>query len=233
MPSGALTKLTGRNQLSDERTNSVVAVERSVALNVGPSGVEQHPMDQVVLRVADEGVAVERLGVGGAAVDRDARRRRRRRGGWRRADSAERSPWAIRRLERICRQRSSGLIRKIGTGPPAMFAIAAARAGTGSAPGFERQHGVEQRLRLVAEEAVAPVVERVAELDRAGDRLECARSTGSKRKSACSTRDRSGVRVVGAADLAAVARRRAVDLVVEPPRQVVDASPAGSACRTR
>ena len=36
----------------------------------------------------------------------------------------------------------------------------------------ERQDRVQQRLRLAAEEPVAPVVERVAELDRAGDRLE-------------------------------------------------------------
>ena len=40
------------------------------------------------------------------------------------ADSAERSPCAIRRLERICRHRSIGLIRKMGTDPPAMFSIA-------------------------------------------------------------------------------------------------------------
>ena len=58
MPSGALTKFTGRNQLSDERTNSVFASARS-ARNVGPVGVELHPVDQVVLGVADEDVAVD------------------------------------------------------------------------------------------------------------------------------------------------------------------------------
>jgi hypothetical protein len=54
-------------------------------------------------------------------------------------------PCAIRRLERICRQRSIGLIRKIGTDPPAMScttegkAISGFRASSRSGnTGFER-----------------------------------------------------------------------------------------------
>ena len=74
MPSGALTKLTGRNQLSDERTNSVACSRGPrTALNVGPSGNENPPMNQVILCVADEDIAVEFGGVRIAAINGYAR----------------------------------------------------------------------------------------------------------------------------------------------------------------
>ena len=60
VPSGALTKLTGRNQVSVEATNS--------APRVGPTGAEGHavgldghPVDQVVGDLAEEEVAAIRL----------------------------------------------------------------------------------------------------------------------------------------------------------------------------
>ena len=74
MPSGAFTKFTGRNQLSDERTNSVACSRGPrIGLERRPVGHEDPPMDQVVLGVADEDVPVELRGIGAAAIDRHAR----------------------------------------------------------------------------------------------------------------------------------------------------------------
>ena len=83
------------------------------------------------------------------------------------------------------------------------------------------QDDVLGRVADVAEEAVAPVVEGVAEPGAAGDRLEAARRRVEAEVAA------AGRPIGGASgrsrgpDLAAVARRRAVDRVVEAPVQVV------------
>ena len=77
-------------------------------------------MDEVVLGVADDRVAVKARRIGVAAIDRnpgagvddvmtDAR-----------VERIARCK-AIRRLERMCRQRSIGLMRKMGTLPPPML----------------------------------------------------------------------------------------------------------------
>ena len=186
-------------------------------------GRELHPVDQVVLRVADEGIAAEGLGVGGAPVDRDPGRRvddmMAGARGFGRAlavrDPTARPdlPPALQRADPVDRHRIARHVRD------------RLRHGQVGVPRqvFERQHGVEQRPRLAAEEAVAEVVERRAELDRAGDGLE-HQGLGVEAEVGVLDVDRSGLRVIGAADLASVERRRAVDLVVEPERQVVHSS---------
>ena len=72
VPSGALTRLTGRNQRSDDRTNSVFASARS-DLNVTPSGRQRAAMNQVILRVRYENIPVVFRRVRASAVDRHAR----------------------------------------------------------------------------------------------------------------------------------------------------------------
>ena len=223
MPSGAFTKLTGRNQLSDERTNSVFAVDAR-RLERRAVGRERHAVDQVVLRVADEGIAAKVLGVGGAAVDRHP-------GG--RVDDmvagargfgralAVRDPAARPDLPPALERADPD-----GSAPgcPPRSRSPAARAGTGSAPGFRAaaRRGATAATRCTGSGCrsrrtslpnwIVPVT------------VSNARVTGSKRKSRAVDVDRLGLRVIGAANLAAVDRRRAVDLVVEPERQVVDAS---------
>ena len=77
-----------------------------------------------------------------------------------------------------------------------------------------------QRLRFVAHEAVSPIVERIAELLRSGDRLEFA-GDRIEAEVVVIDRNRLGVGAVAGADLAAVPGRRTIDLVIESPLQIV------------
>src|SRR5262245_18168624 len=83
------------------------------------------------------------------------------------------------------------------------------------------QDDVRQWVRLVAQTPVPPVVESVAELIAAGDRLEVA-ADGVEAEVAAANGNRGNVGAIDAAHVAAVARGRAVDFVIEPELQVVD-----------
>ena len=83
-----------------------------------------------------------------------------------------------------------------------------------------RQDDVLEWLRFAAQEPVAPVVKRVPELDRAGDRFKLA-GHRIEPKIAVAYVNGLGLRIIRRPDEAAVPRRRTIDLVVEPPDEIV------------
>ena len=127
------------------------------------------------------------------------------------------------RRARSSRQGSGGLMRKIGD-LVARLGRVVEHPGRGQDRVAREVAGGEDdvlgRVADVAEEAVPPVVERVAEPRPARDRLEPSRD-GIEAEVPAQDGDRPRRGPIRRADLAAVARRRAVDRVVEPPGEVV------------
>ena len=222
MPSGALTKLTGRNQVSVEATNSAFGSARTGAEGHAV-GLDGHPVDQVVGDLAEEELAAIRRRVGVAAVDGHA-------AGGREVARADQLA-ARHRLADGGPAPGPELAPGLGRADPEQR-DRVARLGRVVQGAGSRQVGVPRQVPGGQDDVLRPG-------------CGCRRGSGCpSRRTCCRTAHlprsprtapspgRTGSRgggyptpgviaAVGAADLAAVARPGAVDPVVEAPLQVV------------
>ena len=221
VPSGALTKLTGRNQVSVEATNSASGVGAAGAEG-DAVGLDGLAVDQVVGDLAEEELAAVRRRVGVAAIDghaagggqvsrADQLAPRHHLADGRPAPGAELAP-GLGRADPEHRDRVARLGRVVQG--PGSGEVRIPRQVAGG------QDDVLGRVADVAKEAVAPVVERVAE-PAPPEIASNARVSGRNRKSRRRTEMPRPPGSPDAADLAPVARPCAVDRVVQAPLEVV------------
>ncbi len=214
------------------RPEPVVARGQEFDTRIGPGRLEDRAVlgerlavDQVAADVADEGVAVVLRRVGGAPVDRDARGRREEAGRdqLRRRQSLHHvrvgrslagpddSP-GLGRADPEDRPRAA-FDRDVGQHGPR-------RVERVPVHGLGGKHDLPDVVAVIADEPVAPVVEAMAELAAARDRLE-VRPVGPEAEVAAAEGHGLRVGLGQVADLAAIAPARPVDPAVGAPDQAV------------